>query len=597
MNLRNCQAWLSAIIAYGLMLECLHGESSNLSNFEEARGLLESIPEQAKIERRICEEELARGVEQKLWPEDDRQAGLAWLDQAFTDPWTDETAPGPPISLRRSISPWADFINRLNNSRGPIVSQNKACQWLYDRITTLNEVRNAAAQQMRISGLAYCEELWMQATDPADLAPAVRLLIEIRQIHPAQWADVASRRNSSRDLPPSMFRSPYHPFSEEEMAEAYDFWNVLTLAEPLVPDPAKDLGRFRDFHSQWSALRGLRHRFTMRPRIAEFVESARLRYFNQLQTVQQRLEDLILSNAPASEFRKELLLFAGRSPDIRPWSSQLPVPSFQPAGGGLKGFRDLIPARNLPPANESPLTVGFRTWESFLAAEEMGDAGAMWRNALYLDSSSCRFSSRVALKVYTRTKPYLRVNHSSPKDDDIPALLPPVSGDPLQDLVALFPKSKGIVAWTALLSNPRPSEADLRGEKFSWDSIASRPRFSRAFDLKEIAVRQALDAVLGSARSRGNDPIPQIIVDGLEQSCSEGSKGKMMRLLAIEVAYDAFHPQVRQNYQDIARLLPEPGKAPTEREIEAYRFFFLTQATSPAAGRFAAEQIKKLGKR
>jgi hypothetical protein len=47
--------------------------------FEEARAVYDGIFDAIVVERKICEEELARGVQQGTWTEVEQREAMAWL--------------------------------------------------------------------------------------------------------------------------------------------------------------------------------------------------------------------------------------------------------------------------------------------------------------------------------------------------------------------------------------------------------------------------------------------------------------------------------------------------------------------------------------
>jgi hypothetical protein len=226
----------------------------------------------------------------------------------------------------------------------------------------------------------------------------------------------------------------------------------------------------------------------------------------------------------------------------------------------------------------------------------------MAESARELGFASRRLSSRVALHVQNRVAPYLPQNGATSARRE--ALEPSATGaNPLREMIAFFESKKQkelAEAWSTLLFDVPSVKQPQSHSSQAWTRFAGQPEFKRAFELKEPAVGQVLSAIAGTGATRDADPEPisMMLIDLLERSCAEGDKEKLLRTLQVDAACGDLPLQVRQAYVEIASNLPgSAGAGSTDKSesIAAYQRM-LMQTVSPAAARYAAEQIKNLRK-
>ena len=143
-----------------------------------------------------------------------------------------------------------------------------------------------------------------------------------------------------------------------------------------------------------------------------------------------------------------------------------------------------------------------------------------------------------------------------------------------------------------------PIEANHSGSPESeWLELANDPATRDLLKLREQAARQAIEIIMKTpGKDLGNQPVDALLTDALEQSCAVGSTEQIRRLLNLQIAYCGLPREIDLAYGVIADLIASAPRRPAEDRFGSYRAL-LTQTTSPAAARYAAEQIKKLPKR
>jgi hypothetical protein len=123
------------------------GASVYEAPFEEARAVYEGFFDAAIVERKICEEELARGVQKGTWNEAAQKEGMAWLQASF-----DAVSQMQAIKIdgsRVTLDPrWTFLKQRLKEHLGTTALNNPACIEFSQRIESLDHARSVAAMRM-----------------------------------------------------------------------------------------------------------------------------------------------------------------------------------------------------------------------------------------------------------------------------------------------------------------------------------------------------------------------------------------------------------------------------------------------------------------
>src|SRR5688572_27917143 len=118
------------------------GASAFEAPFEEARAVYDGIFDAIVVERKICEEELVRGVQEGTWTEAEQREGAAWLQASFDAvsqiPVSKLDAQSEVLVDRR----WNLFKEQLRQHRGVTSSNNAACVEFFWRVQFLDEAQN-----------------------------------------------------------------------------------------------------------------------------------------------------------------------------------------------------------------------------------------------------------------------------------------------------------------------------------------------------------------------------------------------------------------------------------------------------------------------
>jgi hypothetical protein len=201
-----------------------------------------------------------------------------------------------------------------------------------------------------------------------------------------------------------------------------------------------------------------------------------------------------------------------------------------------------------------------------------------------------------------------RVSQERPVDSPLGAdsdklTIPQGTDDAVQDLVNCLSQKAELQpladAWRKVATadeSTRSNQGDF--PTLNWMAIALVPANARVFEFREHAARQALKSIMNApAGETADQPVATLLVNALEQSCATGSKSQIRRLLDLDRAYVGLQLDLHREYESIVEQLPDPVKPASDREnsaeITRYRKL-LAQSTSPAAARFATEQLKRL---
>jgi hypothetical protein len=346
------------------------GASVYEAPFEEARAVYEGFFDAAIVERKICEEELARGVQKGTWNEAAQKEGMAWLQASF-----DAVSQMQAIKIdgsRVTLDPrWTFLKQRLKEHLGTTALNNPACIEFSQRIESLDHARSVAAMRMCEMAVPLAEEIWLNARTADDLAPAVRAIDYVRRGARLQWgAYVGDPFGTVRPwIQPSNVAGP--GAREDVVLTAILFRSIMGIPKPLLlPDPDQDPAAFWEASLDWNALLTMKHRFVLRPQIANRFAELNARYRSKMDGVRQRLEMMILTNAPAAEFENALRDFPEKPIPVQVSNRIVNVSAFGP--GANLSYRDLMASR-VPRRYAGTAYTAFAKWLDLRFAEESGN--------------------------------------------------------------------------------------------------------------------------------------------------------------------------------------------------------------------------------
>jgi hypothetical protein len=341
----------------------------------------------------------------------------------------------------------------------------------------------------------------------------------------------------------------------------------------------------------------MKHRFVLRPRIASRFTELDARYRSKMNGVRQRLEQMISTNAPAAEFENALRDFPEK-----PIPLQRPTSAFSSGQmpGGVPSYRDLIARRPPMRAFTGAAYTAFANWLGFKLAEESGNEEKLKIAARELEKIRSEFAPEVAKIVSERlskVRPVVREHTRNLYQ------LENSTGDPENDLIANLAARENLEtlaeAWRKVAdedATPLPESETL--SPANWASIARAPENLGLINLRELAARQALASITQSpASDKVTEPIATQLIEALEKAFASGSKAQARRLLRLDIASSSLSYNEHVALRQIAELLPDPADPSLKQDksmVEKRYRALLAQAASPAAARFASEQLKKV---
>jgi len=454
-----------------------------------------------------------------------------------------------------------------------------------------------AAMRMCEAAVLLAEDVWLNARTPADLAPAVRAIDYVRRGARVQW-------NSFANQPFSTVLSPIRQpgvvgpvVSPEVVMTAMHFRSVIGIPKPLLlPDPDKDPAAFWEASREWKAMVTMKHRFVLRPRIAERFAELNARYQSRMNEVRQRLERMILANAPAGEFENALRDFPEKAiPFQRP--NPQPNPAQMPRAN--PSYRDFIAAGVRPGVSEVSAYTAFAKWFNLRLAEESGDQQTLQSAVKQLEMASKGFTPEVAKFVSKRLSRIPTAERKEGGGDQ--DKLGPSSGNPVNDLIAALAAKADweplAEAWRRVREgDATPTRETAPFANPNWRLIACVPGNSGLIDLREQATRQALASITKIPAKKDAEPIATLLIESFEEALSTGAKSRARQFLQLDAASGTLRPDEHLAIRQVVELLPDPADPALQQDksaIDKQLRALLAQATSPAAARFAADQLKK----
>jgi hypothetical protein len=591
-------AFCTGLAGSGLAL----GASVFEAPFEEARAVYDGIFDAIVVERKICEEELARGVQQGTWTEAEQREGVAWLQASFDAVSQIRVSKLDAQSEVLADPRWNLLKEQLNQHRGVTALNNAACVEFFSRVVWLDDARNVAAMKMCEAAILFAEDVWLDAKTPADLAPAVRAIDYVRRAGRVQWDSYAKQPfGRIRKIPSHLITGP--GVTQEVVETAMHFRSVIGIPKPLLlPDPDQNPTAFWEVSKQWQAMVAMKHLFVLRPRIAGRFAELNARYRARMEAVRKRLDRMILTDAPVGEFENALQDFPEKPVFPSPPSpSSPPDPRSNPMQppGTNPSYLDLIPKAPISHIFPGERHTAFARWLDFKRAEESGDDGKLRTAAAELEKARTGMTPEVAKFVAGRLNKALAVENEESVE---PIKLGPPSGNPAKDLIEALALQQDAAplaeAWQRVVdgdASPIPEMPTF--SRPIWRDIVVATEGSKVIDLREQATRQALASITKSASvDNDTEPVATKLIEAFEKAFSAGDKTQARRLLQLDMASSGLPYDLHLSLRRIVELLPdaadptlEQDKTAITRQLRA----LLSQATSPAAARFASEQLKK----
>jgi hypothetical protein len=567
--------------------------------FEEARKVYDGTFDGIVIERKICEEELARGVQQGTCTEAEQKEGVAWLQASFDAVSQIQVSKLDPESQVPLDPRFSILKERLDQHRGVTASNNAACVEFYKRVQSLDDARTVAAMKMCEAAIFLAEDVWLNASTPDDLAPAVRAIDYVRRAGRVQWNSYANEPfGRIRRIPSHLITGP--GVSQDVVETAMHFRSVMGIPKPLLlPDPDQDPAAFWEVSQDWQAMVAMKHRFVLRPRIAGRFAELNARYRAKMEGIRKKLDQMILTDAPADEFENALRDFPEKP---------IPLPGPDPRRnpmlpyGSNPSYRDLIPKSTPPRMFNGDRHTAFARWLDFKRAEESGDDGRLRTAAADLEKARAGMTLEVTKFVAGRLNKALAVEtRESVKPSKLK--LGPPSGNTATDLIEALESQQDAAplaeAWRRVVdedASPIPEITTF--SRPMWRDIAVETEGSKVIDLREKATRQALASITKSASMDiDTEPVATRMIEAFEKAFSAGDKTQARRLLRLDMASSSLPYDLHLSLRQIVELLPDAGNPALEQDksmIALQLVGLLSQATSPAAAQFAADQLKKL---
>jgi len=307
-------------------------EAPAAPNVAVHREAIKSINAEIENSVAIFREAVKMGKEEDGWREDVKESARQWVKN---DPRI--TPPPPPTSNDQAGRQAAmAFMLRMN---GAAMGQSnlpwpaaEVADWLLFRVTFLNLQKRATLAEFdgELSDLA--EESWLKANKPADLRSVVAAFADLEALAPRYLAQTIL------PYPAGFPGQRFGPFSAaDDPRRAAAFYAALLTAgdHPLIlPNPKTNVEEFTKARVTWSLLLQCNVSFQTRPRVAARVKELDDEYAEMRASAQQRLNVMILENAPPDSFEPALNYFNAflASFDPQRWGlpPQRPMPMMMP---------------------------------------------------------------------------------------------------------------------------------------------------------------------------------------------------------------------------------------------------------------------------
>lgn len=618
--IRSAEIFLGVVASFFFWTTLLDASAvPSKAQFDEAMATLLAMPEQSKLERLICQEELAAGVAAGKWTAEDETRGLKLLEEIYAEPEPepefDELEVNQQIARSFSIVRlWGDFVARALNFGSAEIRSMEPFTEFSRRVSVLSAEYMVAAVNVWWAGLNYCDEVWREARVPADLAPAFQVLTELKNLDPTSWAATSAPRAQMAALPHDNRQFSRNAGMEHyaAMIEVGQVYSVLGSRDPLIfPNPLKDVAGFRAALQVWNQLAGLNHGFTQRPANCEWVLKLREVYDSELAARIRKVNSLLLADASADDLEREIDQILPRQLNQ---AQQRPVPFPPGVPGRSLDFRDMLRDPRVPPgmiinrgtAAQSESVEGvYYLWVDFLRARNTRDEAKQKRLAEELRAGISKLSPQVSSYILARLpsveeKPasgLSRLPSSIEKD--------PPSGDLVIDLINRLKKIKEAGSVAEAWSRVRDFKSNELSQGSNeivmvWSTIERVPDHLDVFDLRDEAVRQLIYEISGNRdrpRDDSNAPVSMLLRRALEESVRLGNVEKTGRLLKLNAISGVMERNWQKKYEALLKLISSVLRAESRGETQeaiGYCKLLLREAESEGAVEYSLAALKRL---
>ncbi|HEV7401730.1 MAG TPA: hypothetical protein VGO11_02345 [Chthoniobacteraceae bacterium] len=505
---------LLAVLALCLMTGAAGAEPTEAAQrFAYCLGLAREEGATLADEQALFAGELRAGAARGAWSADEEAAGAAFLGKTF-----DEFLQNPVAS--RSL-PLFYYAKARSGFFPPSITSTAPLLASLARLDALDSYYAEVRSALRLSALAYVDEVWRHARTNAELIPAQEALQEAKFLV-SMWDDLGGRRMASRGESAPFYygatkRAPY--LGIEESLELIDCWSIVAAPKPLLlpRDPATDPEAYLQFHGLWRTLEGMGNKFTRRPAIRRAVAEADEQFRHACEFAAEEVRAALLRGASPAEL-------SGPVQRLRRFCDEVNLPSlpydslpYSPGFGSAKplDYRNFIAGR-VPRTTRNDLISNALleecrrsiNWLSLLQAEERGDRRAVALGQEWL---------RQSLAGVKGPHDELMRRHLPPESPSAGASEPvtaaqegarpamTTTGEPTAALLASLralrrPGSEGvpnleplIAVWQAVQKGGGAAAGDRAGPTAGiWMSLASTPEGATLLQLRDRAAWAAL---------------------------------------------------------------------------------------------------------
>jgi len=596
-------------------------ETPAAPNVAKCQEAVTSINAEIENSLAIFRDAVTAGKEEDGWSAEVKEAALRWLENDRRIAMSTILRMKDPDARKAALADYAKRRHGAMDEPKPPWPASELADWLISRIIALERQRLAGLASYAGELTAFAEDSWLKAQKPGDLRPVTKAFAALDAIAPRYLA--------TTNLTPAM-RMPRGPNGEalwgEDPRRVDAFYASLLTAgnDPLVlPDPAKDVERFTQARVTWSLLL-LRSNlpFQSQPRVAARVRELDDEYAALRASAAEKLNAMILENAPSAKFEPALKYFNGFQAHFDP--RQLGIPPSPPAPVGvpmvmgdgqgrtfmgqmpglIHDYHDLLGARPGPmPTNPmwavqdnmirhrltSVPTFGvnkaYGEWLDFRRAQEKGAAAgeleSLWQA---LSKSLWDFPRDVKISIEKR--------RGAARAEEIAATTAPrpmhQKAQPVAELISALEaaaaraqihrpaneQNDGVFranikqlldAWTTIgTRNPEDAPAPHAEDaaSLSWRALAERADYLALFALREKAVRSELAQL--PARRGGSEgetvPVRQALEDALELCALDSDWASFHRVLRLDSAANLLANSERRLWIQIAEAFEQAAR-------------------------------------
>jgi hypothetical protein len=532
--------------------------------------LQEEIYAQRRLHNELFADVLAHGVEKGAWSEADRVIAM----EAHADvlaPVPGEMTSSDDLARRSKAKRTPQRGTRL-----PIAALRATTSvesWFLLHRYYLDGLFDSVTHAQAHAAVEYAENIWLNAQKGADLAPAVRPLLDARE-RGVRWPMDAHQRRaeqSSARMPGAALRVA--------AIETFDAWTIVASPDGLLPPnvEAATAAEFARWRETWEAVRTIGNTFVVRraiaARLAEIMAQRREMEARSTDNVNR----LIMSDAPIAALEEALKamthLVGGMQLPERAQGSLGPPPM-----GRLRDYRDLLRdlSSSRPPfMRELPgvSSEWFGACNTYIGWRKGGgsDRAAAEKARSTLKQSLRVFPLPVAARIRQRLDESAKA--SAGFEEFVPEIIPGQEAETLAGALEKFAGSdrgtrRGTAEFSALA---RAVRDDLAGEQATrgnrertdglWLALAELPEARRLIPLRDSAVRAGLQKLGITDTAKANDPVLRVWREAIEKEAEAGRLEKVAELLDLDRRYSI---------------------APAEESVEWSQFLSAVQSTAQA---------------